>query len=80
YDEEKHMKSERETAYQKGIECGREQGIKQGVEQGIEQGIQALIGMSAEFGGSKRETVERLMKKLQISKEKAEENVEKYWH
>ena len=46
YDEEKHMKSERETAYRKGIECGR--------KHGIEQGIQALIEMSAEFGGSKK--------------------------
>lgn len=64
YDEEKHMKSERETAYRKGIE----------------QGIQALIEMSMEFGGGKQETVERLMKKLQISQEKAEESIEKYWH
>lgn len=80
YDEEKHMKSERETAYRKGMKLGIEQGLERGRKQGIEQGIQALIEMSAEFGSSKQETVERLMKKLQISKEKAEENIEKYWH
>lgn len=68
YDEEKHMRSEREA------------GIELGIEQGIEQGIRALVMMSRELGGTKQETVEHLVEKLEISQEKAEESIEKYWH
>ena len=67
YDEEKHMKSEREA------------GIEQGVQLGIEQGIQALTETSKEFGSTRQETIERLMKKLKITQERAEKGVEKYW-
>ena len=36
YDEEKHLRNEREEGIRLGIEQGIEQGIKQGIEQGIE--------------------------------------------
>lgn len=68
YNEEQHLKSEREEWLEKGI------------EQGIEQGIKSLIETSMELGSTKQETVERVMKKLQVSREKAEESIEKYWH
>lgn len=64
YNEEQHLKSERE----------------EWLEKGIEQGIKSLIETSMELGSTKQETVERVMKKLQVSREKAEESIEKYWH
>ena len=43
YDEEKHMKSEREWAYNNGLAEGRAEGEKLGLERGIEKGEQRLI-------------------------------------
>ena len=37
YDEEKHLRMEREQSYADGLEQGIEQGIERGIEQGIEQ-------------------------------------------
>jgi len=80
YDEEKHMRSEREAGIRQGLKQGMELGKKEGIEKGLEQGVQALVETSIEFGSSKQETVERLMKKLKLTQERAEEGVEKYWH
>ena len=63
-----------------GIEQGREIGIEQGREIGIEQGIRALVETSMEFGNTQKETLERIITKMQIPREKAEKYVEKYWH
>ncbi len=40
YDEEKHMRMEREESYAEGVKQGIEQGIKEGVQQGIKEGVQ----------------------------------------
>ncbi len=40
YNEELHIKSEKELSYRQGHKAGVEQGIKQGVEQGIKQGVE----------------------------------------
>ncbi len=63
-----------------GIEQGKEIGIEQGREIGIEQGIRALVETSMEFGNTQKETLERIITKMQIPREKAEKYVEKYWH
>lgn len=63
-----------------GIEQGREIGIEQGKEIGIEQGIRALVETSIEFGNTQKETLERIITKMQIPREKAEKYVERYWH
>ena len=62
--------------YNDGIELGREQGIKQGREQGIELGVETL----KEFNISMEEAIERIMKKFEITKEQAKEEVGKYWN
>ena len=43
YDEEKHLRMEREQSYADGLEQGIERGIEQGIERGIEQGIERGI-------------------------------------
>ena len=65
-----------EELYNDGIELG----IEQGREQGIERGIRVTIETLKEFGVSMEETIERIMKKFEVTKEQAEEEVEKYWN
>ena len=43
YDEEKHLRMEREQSYADGLEQGIERGIERGIEQGIERGIEQGI-------------------------------------
>ena len=51
-----------------------------GIEQGIECGmIRGTIETLKEFGVSMEEAIERIMNKFEITKEQAEEEVEKYW-
>ena len=39
YDEEKHMRQEREAAWEDGKKEGIEEGKKEGIKEGMEQGI-----------------------------------------
>ena len=45
----------------------------------VEESIKALISVCQEFGSTKEATVEKLMENCGLSKEDAEEKVEKYW-
>ena len=57
YDEEKHMRQEREASWEEGREVGREEGRVQGREEGIEEGIEKGIKKG------KQEILERLIQK-----------------
>lgn len=63
----------------KFVAIGRKQGIEQGIAQGIERVIKALIETCIEFGSTKEETIERIIKKVQISNAEAELYASKYW-
>ena len=60
YDEEKHMRSEREEGIRQGIEQGIEQGIKQGKEQGIELKLFLLVCKKLAKGNTAAEIAEAL--------------------
>ena len=62
------------------IQDGNLEGMEQGIRQGIEKGGKALIEASRELGIGHDEIFGILMQKLQLSEEKAEEFMEKYWH
>ena len=92
YDEERELKlireDERELGKQLGIELGREEEKKKTETERqekelalkkVEESIKALISVCQEFGSTKEATVEKLMEKCGLSKEDAEEKVEKYW-
>ncbi len=66
-------------AIEKLIQDGRMEGLNQGIEQGIEQGIKALIETCTELGCTREKTLERLVSKLQISRENAERYMKQYW-
>ncbi len=70
-----NLKRGREEGQKKGMELG----IKQGIEQGIEQGAKALIEMCLEDSRSREETSSRLIRRLCLSPETAEEYLKKYW-
>lgn len=61
------------------IDIGIRRGLKQGLEQGIEQGIKALIETCKELNFSGKDTQNKLMQKFDLSEEKANAYIDKYW-
>ena len=66
YDEEKHMRQEREASLEVGMECGRQIGIK------------ALIRDNQEGGKTKEEIIKKLVQCFGLTEEEAEVYYEKY--
>lgn len=66
YDEEKHMRQEREASLEVGMERGRQIGIK------------ALIRDNQEGGKTKVEIIKKLVKYFELTEEEAEVYYEKY--
>lgn len=63
YDQEKHMKMEREEWYKNGLM----------------EGIKSFVEVCKELGSGLQETLERLMSKFSLDEETAEEYLKKYW-
>ena len=61
YDEEKHLKSERDLAYKNGEEAG----IENGIEKGIELKLIKLICKKAEKGQSPEEIAQALEEEIE---------------
>ena len=95
YDEERELKLIRADERELGIELGREEERKnteaerkkneverlekEKALKKAEESIKALVSVCQEFGSTKEATVEKLMEKCELSKEDAEEKVNKYW-
>ena len=76
YDQEKHMRQEREAAWKEGRRSGLEEGRRSGLEEGREQILESLIRKKlakgktvSEIAGELEETEEHI--KALISKMKA---------
>ena len=76
YDYDTDMKVQRKEA----MEEGRKEGRKEGVQQGIRTGISVLISACRDFGKSRKETCECLMKKYALSSEDAEAYMKEFWN
>lgn len=72
YDEERHIKSEREI--------WRKEGREEGLEEGVRAGVQALIEMGIKMDCPKQDILECMVEKMRLSQEKAGEYIERYWH
>ena len=82
YDEEKHLKNEREYAYKKGREKGKEEGRKEGREEGKQIGEQrgkiagiqifGFILKCSHQGDSKEEILQKLRESYSLTEEEAE--------
>lgn len=74
YDEELHIRSERELAMSEGILKGRQEGI----QQGIQQGIQVLILDNLEDGTPTERILEKLQRRFDLDRETAARYLEQY--
>ena len=95
YDEERELKLIRADERELGIELGREEERKNTEAERkkteaerhekelalkkAEESIKALVSVCQEYGSTRETTVEKLMEKCELSKEDAEEKVNKYW-
>ncbi len=59
YDEEKHMRMERESSFADGLKQGIQQGVQQGIQQGVQQGIQQGLDQ-----GQRNKLLQQIEKKL----------------
>ena len=75
YDEEKHMRQEREQNW----EDGHAAGVAEGRAETIAEAFKVLIETLQDLGLSREETAERVSQKFSTSQEEAEKNLEKYW-
>ena len=70
----------KESEEWEGIEMNiLEIGIQEGERRGREQGIQAVVEVCKSLDVSKEETIVKIMEKFFISKDEAENNMQKYW-
>lgn len=65
---------------EQGIELGRKEGREQGLQQGLERSAKAFIEMCQDDSYSREETTSRLVRRLSLSPEAAEEYLKKYWN
>ena len=73
YDEEKHLRMEREQSYADGLEQGIERGIEQGIERGIEQGIEQEQYRMAQEMYKKGFPLEQISELIGVDKEQIEQ-------
>ena len=71
YDEEEHMRMEREESWQEGN--------REGLQTGRKEGIKALIETCQEFGQSSNIISAKLMEKFRLSKKEADRYIEEYF-
>ena len=63
-----------------GIQEGIKTGIQEGIKTGIQEGeIKGTIKMSKKFNVSKDDTMENIINEFSLTKDKAQEYIEKYW-
>ena len=63
----------------KALEDLYNEGIEIGMERGIERGIKGVVETLFDFGIEKDIAIQKVMQKFEISREKAEKDVESYW-
>lgn len=83
YDEERELalirRDEREIGMEQGMEQGKALGEKIGRQEEREKTVQAIIAVCQELGGSREETMEKLMEKCNLTKMQAQKKIEQYW-
>ena len=70
-----------EDLYNDGTKKGRELGLEMVKKREIESGIiQGTVETLKEFDVPMEAAIERIMKKFHVTKEKAQQEMEKYWN
>ena len=69
YDEEKHMRQEREENFQKGLQQGIQEGLQQGIQEERQQGILKLINTCRKLGVEREKVILQLAEEYSLSRE-----------
>lgn len=68
------------TALEELKKEGIQEGIQEGIKTGIQEGeIKGTIKMSKKFNVSKDDTMKNIINEFSLTKDKAQEYIEKYW-
>ena len=78
-DEKIRMQCEAREDYERSLLTEYNAGKSEGIEQGIEQGIRSLVEICQMYEISYEKTKMSLRDKFELSEEKAEEFMEKFW-
>ena len=68
-----------EYDYDTDIKVQRKEAMEEGIEKGIRTGISALISACRDFGKSRNETRDCLIRKYSLSDKEADEYMEEFW-
>ena len=79
YDEEKHIKAERQEHYERGKQDGLEEGRRVGHCEEMKKSLSILTQTCQELGLSREESKIKLQEKYDLSPEEAESIVARYW-
>lgn len=79
YDYDTDMKVQRREGIEEGRKEGIKEGIKEGMKAGIRTGISALISACRDFGKSRSETRECLIRKYSLSDKDADAYIDEFW-
>ena len=79
YDEEKHIKAERQEHYERGKQDGLEEGRQVGHCEEMKKSLSILTQTCQELGLSREESKIKLQEKYDLSPEEAESIVARYW-
>ena len=79
YDLEKYEKAIKKESYEEGRMDGYKSGQAVGHKEELEHGICQLITTLREFSIAKEDVLQTLQEKYELSEEKAEEYMKKYW-
>lgn len=61
------------------LDIGIQKGMQQGIERGLETGIKALIETCRKFQISKEDARNQIIENFELTEEKADEYIKKYW-
>ena len=79
YDYDTDMKIQRREAMEEGRKEGIKEGIKEGRKEGMRTGISALVSACRDFGKSRSETRECLVRKYALSDKDADAYMDEFW-
>ena len=77
YDQEKHMRQEREAAWKAGMEEGRRSGIEEGRRSGLEEGREQILEVLIRKKLAKGKTVSEIAGELEETEEHIQARISK---
>lgn len=73
YDQEKHIRMERQDAWEEGVEAGRREGIKEGIKEGELRGRNVQLREQIKKKLDKGKSISRIAEELEETEERIRE-------